>query len=83
MRDHAPLGVHALLRKLFNFNCESLVMCFCRWDFTSSELRGEGNGDKNGHGTHVAGCAGASTYGMAKRSTLRDVKVKKKISELY
>jgi subtilisin family serine protease len=35
-----------------------------------------GNGqDCNGHGTHVAGTAGGSTYGVAKSSLLRAVRV--------
>jgi len=33
------------------------------------------NSDGNGHGTHVAGTIGASTYGVAKKTKLYAVKV--------
>ncbi|MBE3042902.1 S8 family serine peptidase [Candidatus Bathyarchaeota archaeon] len=33
------------------------------------------NTDGNGHGTHVAGTIGASTYGVAKKTKLYAVKV--------
>lgn len=39
------------------------------------DFTGEGFGDKNGHGTHVAGIIGSKTYGAAKRVNLVDVKV--------
>ena len=38
-------------------------------DFTQ-----EGPGDRNGHGTHVAGIVGSRTFGVAKNVTLIDVK---------
>jgi subtilisin family serine protease len=34
-----------------------------------------GNNDFNGHGTHVAGTVGGSSYGVAKSATIRSVKV--------
>lgn len=36
---------------------------------------GRGTRDCNGHGTHVAGTAGGTTYGVAKNSTLHAVRV--------
>jgi subtilisin family serine protease len=36
---------------------------------------GRGTDDCNGHGTHVAGTVGGTTYGVAKRVTLRPVRV--------
>ena len=36
---------------------------------------GRGTSDCNGHGTHVAGTVGGSTYGVAKQVTLRPVRV--------
>ncbi|CAB4766238.1 unannotated protein [freshwater metagenome] len=36
---------------------------------------GRGTSDCNGHGTHVAGTVGGSTYGVAKAVTLRPVRV--------
>jgi subtilisin family serine protease len=36
---------------------------------------GNGTNDCNGHGTHVAGTVGGSTYGVAKQVTLRPVRV--------
>lgn len=38
-------------------------------DFTN-----EGSGDANGHGTHVAGLIGSSTYGVAKNVSIVEVK---------
>lgn len=38
------------------------------------DLTGEGPGDRNGHGTHVAGIAGSKTYGVAKKVNLIEVK---------
>lgn len=39
------------------------------------DLTGEGLGDKNGHGSHVAGIAGSATYGVAKKANIVQVKV--------
>ncbi|SCU92996.1 LAFA_0F14136g1_1 [Lachancea sp. 'fantastica'] len=39
-----------------------------------ADLVGEGPGDLNGHGTHVAGLIGSKTYGVAKDVTLIEVK---------
>lgn len=39
------------------------------YDFTN-----EGSGDTNGHGTHVAGLIGSSTYGAAKKVNIIEVK---------
>jgi subtilisin family serine protease len=38
-------------------------------------IAGESSADCNGHGTHVGGTVGGSTYGVAKAVTLRGVKV--------
>lgn len=38
-------------------------------------ISGSANTDQNGHGTHCAGTAGGSTYGVAKKATLVAVKV--------
>lgn len=38
------------------------------------DFTGEGPGDNNGHGTHVAGIVGLATYGVAKNITIVDVK---------
>ncbi|KAK9455030.1 peptidase S8/S53 domain-containing protein [Dipodascopsis uninucleata] len=40
-----------------------------------ADFSGEGPGDGNGHGTHVAGLIGSKTYGVAKNITLIEVKV--------
>ncbi|KAK7204816.1 peptidase S8/S53 domain-containing protein [Myxozyma melibiosi] len=40
-----------------------------------SDFTGEGAGDENGHGTHVAGLIGSATYGVAKNISLIEVKV--------
>ncbi|CEP61142.1 Rrt12p LALA0_S02e07668g [Lachancea lanzarotensis] len=39
-----------------------------------ADLVGEGPGDLNGHGTHVAGLIGSKTFGVAKDVTLIEVK---------
>lgn len=39
------------------------------------DFTGDGEGDRNGHGTCVAGIVGSKTYGVAKRTNLVDVKV--------
>ncbi|CAH6723080.1 subtilase-type proteinase Rrt12p [[Candida] jaroonii] len=38
------------------------------------DLTGDGPGDKNGHGTHVAGIIGSSTYGVSKKVNIVEVK---------
>lgn len=38
------------------------------------DLTREGTGDKNGHGTHVAGLIGSKTYGVAKKVDIIEVK---------
>lgn len=43
--------------------------CTIGEDFT-----GEGSGDNNGHGTHVAGILGSKTYGVAKKINIIEVK---------
>ncbi|AOW07647.1 peptidase S8/S53 domain-containing protein [Yarrowia lipolytica] len=40
-----------------------------------ADFTGEGSGDTNGHGTHVAGLVGSRTYGVAKRINIIEVKV--------
>jgi len=40
-----------------------------------ADFTGEGGGDGNGHGTHVAGTMGGTRFGVAKATTLVDVKV--------
>jgi subtilisin family serine protease len=42
---------------------------------TETCLPTKGNNDCNGHGTHVAGTLGGSTFGVAKGVTIRSVKV--------
>lgn len=49
-------------------------------EFESRAVKGgnfvnETNGDKNGHGTHVAGIIGSKTYGVSKEVKLVEVKV--------
>ncbi|CCK72033.1 Rrt12p KNAG_0I02470 [Huiozyma naganishii CBS 8797] len=39
-----------------------------------TDCTGEGEGDLNGHGTHVAGLVGSKTFGVAKHVQLVDVK---------
>ncbi|KAI5955536.1 hypothetical protein KGF57_003669 [Candida theae] len=41
---------------------------------TGRDFSNEGEGDQNGHGTHVAGLIGAKTYGAAKNVEIFDVK---------
>lgn len=43
--------------------------------FDSITAGGDGSGDCNGHGTHVAGSVGGSTYGVAKAVTIVPVRV--------
>ncbi|KAI3402806.2 hypothetical protein KGF56_004480 [Candida oxycetoniae] len=42
---------------------------------TGKDFTGEGPGDKNGHGTHIAGIIGSETYGVAKKVQVIDIKV--------
>ncbi|KAH8711926.1 subtilisin-like protease-like protein [Phaeosphaeriaceae sp. PMI808] len=44
-----------------------------QWGFNA--VTGSTNTDNNGHGTHVAGTSGGTTYGAAKKTTLVAVKV--------
>lgn len=46
-------------------------------DFVGESCSGSGpsNNDCNGHGTHVAGTVGGTTFGVAKGATIRGVKV--------
>ncbi|KAI9218635.1 peptidase S8/S53 domain-containing protein [Blastocladiella britannica] len=39
------------------------------------DFTGEGNGDSNGHGSHVSGTVAGSTFGIAKKCTLIGMKV--------
>ncbi|KAF2448323.1 subtilisin-like protein [Karstenula rhodostoma CBS 690.94] len=42
---------------------------------SSTDGAADGNNDNTGHGTHVAGTLGGKTYGVAKKTSLVDVKV--------
>jgi len=46
-----------------------------RATFGVTYITGEGNDDGNGHGTHVAGTIGGTTYGLAKKVNIIAVKV--------
>jgi len=46
-----------------------------RATFGATFITGEGNDDGNGHGTHVAGTIGGTTYGLAKKVSIIAVKV--------
>jgi len=46
-----------------------------RADIAKSFVTGEDPSDQNGHGSHVAGTIGSSTYGLAKKVKLHGVKV--------
>lgn len=46
-----------------------------RASFGASFVDGEQDGDGNGHGTHVAGTTGGTSYGVAKKTKLIAVKV--------
>lgn len=47
---------------------------FCGRAIFGQDFTGEGPGDGNGHGTHVAGIVGATTFGVAKKVNLIEVK---------
>lgn len=42
--------------------------------FLGKDFTGEGSGDTNGHGTHVAGIVGLKTYGVSKKVKLFELK---------
>lgn len=45
------------------------------------DLTGEGSGDYNGHGTHVAGIVGSKSYGVAKKVKLIEIKVLNRLGQ--
>ncbi|GAV53878.1 hypothetical protein ZYGR_0AK03800 [Zygosaccharomyces rouxii] len=47
---------------------------FCGRAVFGQDFTGEGPGDGNGHGTHVAGIVGSRTFGVAKKVNLVEVK---------
>ncbi|CAR27884.1 hypothetical protein ZYGR_0N03710 [Zygosaccharomyces rouxii] len=47
---------------------------FCGRAIFGRDFTGEGPGDRNGHGTHVAGIVGSSNFGVAKKVNLIEVK---------
>lgn len=49
--------------------------------FPGKDFTGEGSGDTNGHGTHVAGIVGSKTYGVAKNVNLYEVKTLDKLGQ--
>jgi subtilisin family serine protease len=51
------------------------------YSYDARPYEGHGGWDCNGHGTHVAGLAGGSTYGVAKNATILGVKVNVRCSD--
>ncbi|CAB4252282.1 similar to Saccharomyces cerevisiae YCR045C RRT12 Probable subtilisin-family protease with a role in formation of the dityrosine layer of spore walls [Maudiozyma barnettii] len=65
----SDVRVYILDSGVYNNQCEFEDRVKFGHDFT-----GEGPGDGNGHGTHVAGIVGSKTFGVAKKVTIVDVK---------
>ncbi|SMN18367.1 similar to Saccharomyces cerevisiae YCR045C RRT12 Probable subtilisin-family protease with a role in formation of the dityrosine layer of spore walls [Maudiozyma saulgeensis] len=68
-KQGSDVRVYILDSGVHNNKCEFDNRVEFGHDFT-----GEGQGDGNGHGTHVAGIVGSKTFGVAKKVTIVDVK---------